>query len=287
MVTATLVGFVLLLLTAVFEQLPLNVLAAIVISGVLGLLDYDEAIHLWKVHKFDFSVWCTACFGTMFLGVEMGLAIAVGVSLLIVIYESAYPHTSVLGRLPGTNVYRNVKQYPEAEKYDGIVMVRIDAPLYFANAQNVRDKIRKYRFQAESQLRENNNFEASLKYLILELAPVSRVDTSALHVLQDMYQTYKSRGQQMIFVNPSLLVMKRMVDSGFMEMVGRQHFFACLHDAINWCLEDMDQEAMSIHEASRAGDPPVYSSDQHEVEDMEGGSSQDDRLPADELSTNF
>jgi len=246
-VTATLVAFVLLFLTPVFEQLPLCVLAAIVISGVLGLLDYPEMMYLWKVHKFDFGVWCTACFGTMFLGVEIGLAIAVAVSLLIVIYESAYPHTSVLGRLPGTNVYRNVKQYPQAERYDGIVMVRIDAPLYFANMQNVRDKMRKYRFQAESELHANHSFDAHLKYLILDMASVSHIDTSALHILQDMYVTYKSRGQQMCFVNPSLLVMQRMIDAGFVNLVGRKYFFAALHDALGWALEDMDQEAVSIH----------------------------------------
>ncbi|KAL7575094.1 hypothetical protein ACA910_000462 [Epithemia clementina (nom. ined.)] len=282
MITGTLVAFVLLFLTPVFEKMPLNVLAAIVISGVIGLLDYEEAANLWKVHKFDFGVWCTACFGTMFLGVEMGLAIAVGVSLLIVIYESAYPHTSVLGRLPGTTVYRNVKQYPEAEKYEGIVLVRIDAPLFFANAQNVRDKIRKYRFQAEDELRANNNFEASIKYLVLELAPVSRVDTSALHVLTDMYQTYKSRGQQMIFVNPSLLVTQRMFNSGFMEMVGRQHFFTCLHDAVNWCLENMDQQAMSIYEGSNNGDTPNHGNGDSDDVDGDAAEPAKERLPVDE-----
>lgn len=87
MVTATLVCITLLFLTPLFEELPLNTLAAIVISGVIGLLDYDEAIYLWKVYKFDFLVWLIACLMTMFAGVEIGLAVAVGVSLLIVIYE--------------------------------------------------------------------------------------------------------------------------------------------------------------------------------------------------------
>lgn len=184
MVTATMVSLVLLLLTPVFEKLPLNVLAAIVISGVLGLVAYDEAIYLWRVHKFDFFVWLTACLGCLFLGVEIGLSIAVGVSLLIVIYESAYPHTIVLGRLPGTTVYRNVKQYPGTERYDGIVMVRIDAPIYFANVQNVRDKIRKYRLAAAAELAERGG---DVKYILLEMAPVSHIDTSALHILGKFY----------------------------------------------------------------------------------------------------
>ena len=252
--TASLVGLVLLFLTPIFEKLPLNTLAAIVISGVMGLFDYDEAIYLWKVHKFDFSVWMTAFLGTLFLGVEIGLAIAVFVSLLIVIYESAYPHTSVLGRLPGTNVYRNVKQYPEAERYDGIVLVRIDAPVYFANAQNVRDKIRKYRLVAQEELDARNG---TVKYLVLEMSPVSHVDTSALHILEDMYETYLARGQQMCFANPNLGVMQRMVDSGFAEKVGDEHFFVSLHDAVSWCLHEMDTEAVSIHESANMSEGSV------------------------------
>jgi len=261
-VTATMVGFVLLLLTPIFEKLPLAVLAAIVISGVLGLLDYDEAAYLWKVHKFDFIVWTIAFLGTMFLGVEIGLAIAVGVSLLIVIYESAYPHTLVLGRLPGTNVYRSIKQYSEAERYDGIVVVRIDAPLYFANAQNVRDNIRKYRLVAEQELEERNH--GTVKYLIIDMSPVSHIDTSALHILEDMVENYRSRGQQLCFSNPSMLVMERLVQSGLADKIGREFFFACLHDAVNWCLHEMDSEALSLHES-------MHGRERQQETDLESG----------------
>ncbi len=209
-------------------------LASIVISGVIGLLDYEEAIYLWKVHRFDFGVWFIACVGTMFLGVEIGLAIAVGVSLLLVIYESAYPHTAVLGRLPGTTIYRNVKQYPEAERYEGIVMVRIDAPIYFANTQNVREKIQKYELKAEQELEERGN-EETVQYVILEMSPVSHVDTSALHILQDMLGG----------------VMERFIASGFADEVGRDHIFVAIQDAVNWCLTEMDTVASSIHEENR------------------------------------
>lgn len=223
---------------------PLAVLAAIVISGVLGLLDYEEAIYLWKVHKFDFGVWVVACIGTMFLGVEIGLAIAVSVSLLLVTYESAYPHTAVLGRLPGTNVYRNVKQYPEAERYDGIVMVRIDAPIYFANTQNVREKVTKYERQAESQLAERNG---SIKYIVLEFSPVSHIDTSALHILEDMNKTYRERGIKVCICNPGVEVMEKLVLSGLVDEIGRYHMFASIHDCVNWCLDEMDTVESSLH----------------------------------------
>lgn len=248
MVTATIVALVLLFLTPVFEKMPLCVLAAIVISGVLGLLDYEEAIYLWKVHKFDFCVWQVAFIGTMFLGVEIGLAIAVSVSLLLVTYESAYPHTAVLGRLPGTTVYRNIKQYPDAERYDGIVLVRIDAPIYFANTQNIREKIMKYEMKAEDEMAERNG---TLKYMVLEFSPVSHIDTSALHILDDILKTYQSRGITMCICNPGVVVMERLVLSGLADSIGRDNIYTSINDCVNACLDQMDN-----HECSQRGDPP-------------------------------
>jgi len=246
-VTATIVAFVLLFLTPVFERMPLAVLAAVIISGVLRLLDWPEAMYLWKVHKFDFFVWLIACLGTMFLGVEIGLGIAVGVSLLLVTYESAYPNTCVLGRLPGSTVYRNIKQYPGAERYDGIVMVRVDAPIYFANTQNVREKLQKYEKIAEEELTESNGGE--VKFIIWELSPVPHIDTSALHILSDMIATYKDRGIQLCFANPTVPVMNRFLSSGLVDEVGREHIFVTTHDAVNWCLDHMDAMALSVQES--------------------------------------
>lgn len=122
----------------------------------------------------------------------------------------------------------------------------------------MRDKIRKYRLAAERRLAEEGRGE--LKYLIIELTPVSHIDTSALHILEDMLVNYSSRGQQLCFSNPSLRVMQRLVTSGFADRAGREHFFSCSHDAVNWCLDQMDVEAMSEHESTRGRESPSVSS---------------------------
>lgn len=256
----------------------LCVLASIVISGVVSLVDYSEAIYLWRVHKFDFSVWMVAFLGTLFLGVEMGLGIAVGISLLLVIFESAYPHTAVLGRLPGTHQYRNIKQYPDAEQYDGIMLVRVDAPLYFANTQHIRDKVMKYYNRAEEKLYQdhistsnhnNNNNNAGqegetpaenqplnhelkrVQFIIWELNPVSHIDTSALHTLQELNNTFrKEKDIQLCLTNPNPRVMQRLVQSGLADEIGRDHIFVSLHDAVQYCLDHMDTVEMEKH-ASR------------------------------------
>lgn len=136
-----LISGALLFLTPIFTDIPDCSLAAIVISAVIGLLDYDEAIFLWRVAKRDLLLWTITCLVTLFFGIEVGVPVGVGFSLAFVLYESANPHTAILGRLPGTTVYRNTKQYPDAYTYDGIVIIRVDAPMYFANISFIKDKL--------------------------------------------------------------------------------------------------------------------------------------------------
>jgi sulfate transporter 4 len=176
--------------------------------------------------------------GTIFLGVQNGLIIAISVSLLIVVYEAVYPHTSVVGRLPGTSIFRNVKQYPDVERYDGVLIVRINTPIFFANAVSVRDKVRKYKRVAQQELNERN--AGNVEYIVWDLSAVSHIDTTALHVLQDMYVTQKNSGVQMCFCNPCAPVMEKLIKSAIVAMVGREHIFASLSDAVHWCLTDLE-----------------------------------------------
>ena len=97
-----------------------------------------------QVNKLDFLVWMASFLGTLFISIEIGLGIAIGLAMLIVIYESAFPHTAMLGRIPGSGVYRNVKQYPSAQLVPGVMVCRIDAPIYFANVQWIKDRLRAY-----------------------------------------------------------------------------------------------------------------------------------------------
>ena len=82
-VTALLVLLVVLFITKPFYYMPMSALGAIVISGVIGLLDIEEALYLFRLSKMDFLVWMTSFFGTLFGGAELGLGIAVGLALLI------------------------------------------------------------------------------------------------------------------------------------------------------------------------------------------------------------
>ncbi|XP_019052826.1 PREDICTED: sulfate transporter 4.1, chloroplastic-like isoform X3 [Nelumbo nucifera] len=178
-VMGIIMGCALLFMTPLFTEIPQCALAAIVISAVMGLVDYGEAMFLWHVDKKDFLLWTITFIMTLFLGIEIGVLVGVGVSLAFVIHESANPHIAILGRLPGTTIYRNIQQYPEAYTYNGIVIVRIDAPIYFANISYIKDRLREYEINTHGTRKRGPEVER-VYFVIIELSPVTYIDSSAV-----------------------------------------------------------------------------------------------------------
>ncbi|XP_010453433.1 PREDICTED: sulfate transporter 4.1, chloroplastic-like [Camelina sativa] len=236
LITGIIIGCSLLFLTPMFKYIPQCALAAIVISAVSGLVDYDEAIFLWRVDKRDFTLWTITSTTTLFFGIEIGVLVGVGFSLAFVIHESANPHIAVLGRLPGTTVYRNIKQYPEAYTYNGIVIVRIDAPIYFANISYIKDRLREYEVAVDKYTNRGLEVER-INFVILEMSPVTHIDSSAVEALKELYQEYKTRDIQLAISNPNKDVHLTIARSGMVELVGKEWFFVRVHDAVQVCLQ--------------------------------------------------
>jgi sulfate transporter 4 len=226
----------LLFLTQLFVYIPQCALAAIVISAVIGLVDYDEAIFLWRVDKKDFLLWTITSATTLFLGIEIGVLVGVGFSLAFVIHESANPHIAVLGRLPGTTIYRNTQQYPEAYTYNGIVIVRIDAPIYFANISYIKDRLREFELEVDPSRSRGPEVDR-VYFLILEMAPVTYIDSSAVQALKDLHQEYRSRDIQVAISNPNREVLLTLAKAGVVDLIGKAWYFVRVHDAVQVCLQ--------------------------------------------------
>ncbi|KAJ0987735.1 hypothetical protein J5N97_006091 [Dioscorea zingiberensis] len=225
----------LLFLTPLFKEIPQSALAAIVISAVVGLVDYEEALFLWRVDKKDFLLWTLTSITTLLFGIEIGVLVGVGFSLAFVIHESANPHIAVLGRLPGTTVYRNTQQYPEAYTYNGIVVVRIDAPIYFANISYIKDRLREYELKVPGITMRGPEVER-IYFVIIEMSPVTYIDSSAVQALKDLHQEYKSRGIQIAIANPNRDVHLSLSRSGLVDLIGKEWCFVRVHDAVQVCL---------------------------------------------------
>ena len=144
----------LLLLTGLFEDLPEATLAAVVIAAVIELVDVPALVDLYNTYtkrlgrqfgwvaRPDFIAAVAALLGVTIFGTLPGLFIGISVSLLLLVYRASRPYVAVLGRTPDPDgSYRDINRHPAARAGEGIVVLRIESGLYFANADNVRERI--------------------------------------------------------------------------------------------------------------------------------------------------
>ncbi len=115
LISAGLIVLTLLFLTPLFYSLPQAILASVIMVAVFGLIDWKEAKHLWFVHRSDFWMLTTTFFATLTLGIEQGIGAGVLLSIAVHIYRSMRPHLAVLGKIPGTDAFRNVDRFTNAE----------------------------------------------------------------------------------------------------------------------------------------------------------------------------
>ncbi|KAM6541288.1 hypothetical protein CsatB_005735 [Cannabis sativa] len=232
-VMALAVMMTLLFLTPLFHYTPLVVLSAIIISAMLGLIDYDAAIHLWKVDKFDFIVCMSAYIGVVFSSVEVGLVIAVAISLLRVLLFVARPKTFVLGNIPDSRIYRNVEQYTNTCNVPGVLILEIDAPIYFANSNYLRERITRWIDEEEDRIKSSG--ETSLQYVILNLTAVGNIDTSGISMIDEVKKTIERRGLKLVLANPGSEVMKKLNKSELISKIGQEWIYLTVGEAVGAC----------------------------------------------------
>ncbi|CAL5183183.1 unnamed protein product [Lathyrus oleraceus] len=220
----------LLVITPLFKYTPNAVLASIIIAAVMSLVDIKAAVLLWKVDKFDFLACMGAFFGVIFQSVEIGLLIAVAISFAKILLQVTRPKTAVLGKLPGTSVYRNVLQYPKAAQVPGMLIVRVDSAIYFSNSNYIKDRILKWLTDEEAQ-RTASEF-ASIQYLIVEMSPVTDIDTSGIHALEDLLKSLKKKDVQLLVANPGPIVIEKLHASELSGVIGEDKIFLTVGDAV-------------------------------------------------------
>ena len=164
--------------------MPKAVLAAIILQSVLGLFERQEAQHLWKVHKSDFWMMAATFLITLILGIEEGVFAGVILSVLVVLYKSSRPHIVVLGKIPGTTLYRNIDRFGESETTDDIMILRFDDQLYYGNANFFKDFIRA----------KVNEAPDSLTHIVLDTSSMHDMDSSGAHAFQDIQSYLTDKG---------------------------------------------------------------------------------------------
>lgn len=199
----------LLFLMPLFQYTPNVVLGAIIVTAVVGLIDIPSAYHIWKVDKFDFLVTLCAFFGVIFISVQQGLAIAVGLSIFKILLQITRPKTVMLGKIPGTDIYRNLHHYEEASRVPGFLILSIESPINFANITYLNERI--LRWIEEYEAEEDMKKQSSLRFLILEMSAVSAVDTSGVSLFKVLRKAMGKKGVELVLVNPLSEVMEKLL----------------------------------------------------------------------------
>ena len=131
------------MLAPLFSDLPKPVLAALIIEAVvMGMMDVPEMRRLARVQRFDFWIAVAAIAGTLLFGVLAGVMIGIGLSLIWLISVATRPRMPLLGREPGTHVFRELDEHPGDEQFPGVVVLRLDGGLFFATSDALEDRVR-------------------------------------------------------------------------------------------------------------------------------------------------
>nr|XP_018683515.1 PREDICTED: sulfate transporter 1.2-like isoform X2 [Musa acuminata subsp. malaccensis] len=239
-VMSLVVMLTLLVLTPLFEYTPNAILSSIIISAVLGLIDYEAAYLIWKVDRFDFMACMGAFFGVVFTSVEIGLLVAVSISLAKILLPVTRPRTALLGNLPGTLIYRNVEQYPEAIRVPGVLIVRVDSAIYFSNSNYVKERILRWLREEEEQ--QNANDLPRVDFLIIDMSPVTDVDTSGIHALKELHRGLQKRDVQLGIANPGAVVVEKLRLAEFIELIGQEKLFLTVGEAVIGCAPKVSED---------------------------------------------
>ncbi|OMP04145.1 sulfate anion transporter [Corchorus olitorius] len=207
------------LFTRLFYYTPVAILASIILSALPGLIDLNEAYNIWKVDKLDFLACIGAFLGVLFATVEIGLLVAVTISFAKIILISIRPGTETLGRLPGTDMFGDVNQYPMAVKTPGVLIMRLkSALLCFANANFVRERIMKWVTEQEKD--SKGIAEKTIHLVILDISNLMDIDTSGIASLEELHKNLDSNGMKLAIANPRWHVINKLKVANFVDKIG-------------------------------------------------------------------
>jgi SulP family sulfate permease len=211
-----------IVLTGLFQDLPEAVLGAIVIHAVWHLIDVAKFRAILDVSRSDFWLAIVCTFGVLTLDILAGLILAVSLSLLVVIYRVSHPRIPVLGKAPSEDVYRDIERNPEGETYEGLILVRPEGSLFFANSEPFRNRVRDLITKADP----------GATVVIIDAEALTSLDFSAAEMLRALATELAEESVQLRLARVHGPVRDVLRRSGVEELIGDDRFFPDVHVAV-------------------------------------------------------
>lgn len=223
-VSSLLILFTLLFLTEYFYYLPNALLGSIIIVAVVGLMDFQVPIGLWKFDKVEFVIYLLTFISTLIIGIQEGIGIGVLLSLLVIVYNVSYPHIAVVGKIKGTHEYRNIKRYDDLEIEKEFIIVRLDARLFYANMNYFKDKI-------YDLIEKNSN---QTKAIIIIGKAINGIDSSSIHMLKLLIENLKENEIDIFFTGLKGPIKDKIKQSGALTELLEGKCFLSIDDALKF-----------------------------------------------------
>jgi len=201
----------LLFLTGLLENLPKAVLAAVVLTAILGLFDFPALSQMWRVSRLDFYAATIALLGVLFLGILHGVLLAALASVLLLLARASRPHVGFLGRVPGTNIYSDMARHPENEALPGVIVFRPEASLIYVNAEAILESVL-------TRLRAAGRH--NIRLVICDLSASPYVDLAGSRMLHTLEDQLHAHGIKLRIVGARGAVRDLLRADGLAEKVG-------------------------------------------------------------------
>jgi MFS superfamily sulfate permease-like transporter len=222
---AALLALLLIFGTGLVHDLPLSTLAAIIIVAVLGFIDLVGARRLRRWRRSEFYVAMVAFSGVAVLGVLWGVGIAIALSLLVFVQRAWRPHDAVLARVDNLKGYHDVERYPDARRIPGLVLYRFDAPLFFANADYFRSRVRALARAGDPA------------WIVIAAEPITDIDATAGEMLGGLDDELTAAGVVLAFAELKDPARDRLRSYGILDAIGAERFFPTIGVAVSTYLE--------------------------------------------------
>ncbi|HEY1370562.1 MAG TPA: sulfate permease [Gaiellaceae bacterium] len=220
LVTGGLVILTLIVLAPLFSDLPKPVLGAVIIDAVIfGMIDIPEFRRLYRVKRFDFWISIAAVIGVLSAGVLAGVVIGVALSLVWLVYVATAPSMPLLGREPGTQVFRELDGDPGNETFPGVVVVRLDGGLFFATADAVEERFREVAGD-------------DVHTVVLDLEGVNFVDSQGAAKLTELTELAERNEVSLRLARLKPAVRAVLETDGVVERLGADHIHGNVHRAV-------------------------------------------------------
>ena len=221
-VAAACVLVMLILLPGLLSNLPQPALAALVITAGVSLVDVRELRRLLAMRRTEFVLAMVCLLGVALVGVLEGIVIAITLAILQFFQRAWRPYSTVLGKPSGVPGFHDITRYPEAEQTAGLLILRWDAPLFFANTSLFRDLVRE-RVAAATP---------TPRWVLFAAEPITDIDTTAAEMLADLDEELNAAGVHLVFAGLKDPVKDTMARYGLVGTIDSQHFYPTLESAV-------------------------------------------------------